>query len=308
MTIRNLTIRQLNIFDAVARNLSFSRAAEELHLTQPAVSMQIREMEASAGLALFERVGKKLYVTEAGVELLRYARDILRALSDAQEALDSLKGLGSGRINIAVVSTAKYFASELLAQFRRRHPAIELRLLVHNREALIEQMVANQVDLAIMGTPPEAPATRAEAFAPHPSVIIAAPDHPLAGEQRVPVTALANDTFLVREAGSGTRSAMQQFFAQRGATIRVGMEMASNETIKQAVMAGLGISFLSRHTIELELRSGRLVMLPVLGLPVVRNWHVVHLLAKRLSPSGMAFKAFVLERGRDILRATVGGE
>jgi len=308
MSIRNLTIRQFNIFDAVARNLSFSRAAEELHLTQPAVSMQVREIEDSAGLALFERVGKKIYVTEAGRELLRYTQDILRALSDADEALDTLKGLGTGRLSIAVVSTAKYFASALLAQFRRHHPGIELRLLVHNREQVIELLVANQVDVAIMGTPPVAPAMQAEAFAPHPNVIIAAPDHPRANQHPIAVAELAPEAFLVREPGSGTRMAMEQFFEQRGVPVRVGMEMASNETIKQAVMAGLGISFLSRHTVELELRSGRIVILDVIGLPVVRNWHVVHLLAKRLSPSAKAFKEFVLEEGREILRLTVGGE
>ncbi|MGA2551337.1 MAG: LysR family transcriptional regulator [Burkholderiaceae bacterium] len=308
MSLRNLTLRQLKIFEAVARHLSFSRAAEELHLSQPAVSMQVKDLESSVELALFERVGKTLFVTDAGRELLRHTRDVLRALTDAQETLDHLKGLERGRVSVAVVSTAKYFAPELLARFRERHRAIELRLVVHNREVVIEQLCTNQVDLAIMGTPPAAPAMRAEAFAPHPNVIIAPPHHPLASRRRLPVSALRDEVFLVREPGSGTRSAMQKFFEERDIEVLVGMEMASNESIKQAVMAGLGISFLSRHTVELELQTGRLVLLNVVGLPVVRNWHVVHLMDKRLSPSAFALRSFVLEQGREILRATVGGQ
>ena len=302
MPMHHVTLRQLKVFEAAARNQSFSRAAAELHLTQPGVSMQVKELEGNAGLPLFERIGRKMHITEAGRELLRHTQEILRALNDAEDTLDALKGLRGGHLNLGVTSTAKYFSPQLLARFRQQHPTLDFRLAVSNREFVIEQLAGNEVDLAIMGRPPEALATVAEPFAPHPFVIIAAPDHPLAGRRRIAVARLAAETFLVREPGSGTRSAMQNFIEDHGFAIRVGMEMTSNETIKQAVMAGIGVSFLSRHTIGLELESGRLVVLDVRGLPVMRHWFVVHLAAKRLSPTAQAFKAFVLRHGREVLR------
>ncbi len=303
MSLQQTTLRQLQVFQAAAAQLSFSKAAATLHLTQPGVSMHIKALESNAGLPLFERVGKRLYVTQAGQELLVRAREIIRALKDAEEALDGLKGLRRGRINLAVVSTAKYFAPRLLANFRRRFPAIEIRLAVNNRHSVIEQLVANEVDLAIMGRSPQTLDTIAEPFAENPHVIIAAPDHPLAARRRIAEKVVAKETFIVREPGSGTRSAMQSFFQERRLSFAVGMEMASNETIKQAVMAGMGISFISRHTIDLELQTGRLVALDVRGLPVVRHWHIAHLTEKRLSPTAKAFKEFVLTEGRELLRS-----
>jgi len=302
MPLHHATLRQLKVFEAAARNLSFSRAADELHLTQPGVSMQVKELEDHAGLPLFERIGRTMHVTEAGRELLARTHEILRALKDGQDALDGLRGLDRGQLNLGVTSTAKYFAPQLLARFRRQHPALEFRLAVSNREAVIGQLAGNEVDLAIMGRPPEELPTVAESFAPHPFAIIAAPDHPLAGRRRIAVSRLAEETFLVREAGSGTRSAMQHFVDEHGIRIRVGMEMTSNETIKQAVMAGMGVSFLSRHTIGLELESRKLAMLDVHGLPVMRRWFVVHLAAKRLSPTAQAFRAFALRHGQDVLK------
>jgi DNA-binding transcriptional LysR family regulator len=302
MPMHHVTLRQLKVFEAAARNQSFTRAAAELHLTQPGVSMQVKELEGSAGLPLFERIGRTMHITEAGRELLRHTQEILRALKDAEDTLDALKGLRGGHLNLGVTSTAKYFAPQLLARFRLQHPTLDFRLAVSNREFVIEQLAGNEVDLAIMGRPPEALATVAEPFAPHPFVIIAAPDHPLAGRRRIAVARLAAETFLVREPGSGTRSAMQNFIEDHGFAIRVGMEMTSNETIKQAVMAGIGVSFLSRHTIGLELQSKKLAVLDVRGLPAMRHWFVVHLAAKRLPPSALAFKAFVLRHGRDVLR------
>jgi DNA-binding transcriptional LysR family regulator len=302
MPLHHVTLRQLKVFEAAARHQSFSRAADELHLTQPGVSMQVKELEDHAGLPLFDRIGRTMHVTEAGRELLARTHEILRALKDGQDALDGLLGLDRGHLNLGVTSTAKYFAPQLLASFRKQHPALEFRLAVSNREAVNEQLAGNEVDLAIMGRPPEALATVAESFAPHPFVIIAAPDHPLAGRRRIAVSRLAEETFLVREAGSGTRSAMQHFVEEHGLHIRVGMEMTSNETIKQAVMAGMGVSFLSRHTIGLELESRKLVVLDVQGLPVMRRWFVVHLAAKRLSPTAEAFRVFALRHGQDVLK------
>jgi DNA-binding transcriptional LysR family regulator len=303
MSIQHVSLRQLRVFEAAASNRSFSKAAATLHLTQPGVSMHIKELEGHAGLPLFERIGRKLYVTEAGQELLARAREILRALKDAEDTLNGLCGLRRGRINLAVVSTAKYFVPQLLARFGRGFPELEIRLTVNNRSSVIEQLVANDVDLAIMGRSPQSLDTVAEPFAQNPHVIIAAPDHPLASQRDIPVDRVAGENFIVREPGSGTRLAMQQYFDEFGLACNVGMEMASNETIKQAVMAGMGLSFISRHTLDLELLTHRLVILDVRGMPVIRLWHVAHLAKKRLSPTAVAFKEFVLTHGRDLLRA-----
>jgi DNA-binding transcriptional LysR family regulator len=303
MSIQHVSLRQLRVFEAAATNRSFSKAAEALHLTQPGVSMHIKELEASAGLPLFERIGRKLYVTEAGQELLARAREILRALKDAEDTLDGLRGLRRGRINLAVVSTAKYFVPQLLARFGKDFPELEIRLAVNNRDSVIGQLAANEVDLAIMGRSPQTLDTIAEPFAQNPHVIIAAPDHPLAAHRRILVETVARENFIVREPGSGTRLAMQQFFEEHSLVCNVGMEMASNETIKQAVMAGMGVSFLSRHTIDLEIQTQRLAVLDVRDTPVIRQWHVAHLAKKRLSPMAVAFKEFVLAHGRELLRA-----
>ncbi len=302
MSMQHATLRQLKVFEAAAALRSFSKAAEALHLSQPGVSMHIKELETNVGMPLFERIGKKLFVTEAGQELLGRAREIMRALKDAQEAFDALKGLRRGRINLAVVSTAKYFAPRLLARFRKQFPDTEIRLAVNNRTSVIEQLGANEVDLAIMGRSPETLDALAEPFAENPHVIIAAPDHPLATRRRIAEDVVARETFVVREPGSGTRLAMEGFFDDRHLSFRVGMEMASNETIKQAVMAGIGLSFISRHTIDLELKTGRLVALDVRGMPVVRHWHVAHLAKKRLSPMATAFKQFVLTEGPRLMQ------
>lgn len=303
MSLQHVSLRQLRVFEAAAEHQSFSRAAETLHLSQPGISMHVKELEAHVGLPLFERLGRKLYLTEAGQELLLRARDISRALKETEEALDALKGLRRGRINLAVVSTAKYFVPRLLARFRHDYPELEIRLRVNNRDSVIEQLVANEVDLAIMGRSPQSLDMVAEPFAQNPHVIIAAPDHPLAQSRRIPEVRIAAESFIVREPGSGTRLAMHQFFEERNLRCNVGMEMASNETIKQAVMAGMGISFISRHTIDLEMQMGRLVVLDVRGTPVRRLWHVAHLARKRLSPTAGAFREFVLLRGPEVLRA-----
>jgi len=303
MTARHFTLRQLKVFEAVARLLSFSRAAEELHLTQPAVSMQVKSLEGEAGLALFEQIGKKIHLTEAGRELYRRSRAIADELRATGEALDALRGLEQGRLHIAAVSTAKYFAPPLLARFLTAHPGVKLELSVDNREAVIERLAANEIDLAIMGRPPLDLETVAEPFASHPHVIVAAPGHPLAGKRRIALARVAEEPFILREPGSGTRGLLEKLFADHGLAIRVAMQMASNETIKQAVQAGMGLSLLSRHTMELELEAGRLVALDVVGMPIVRNWYVVHLAAKRLSPMARAFREFILSEAAAMLGA-----
>jgi DNA-binding transcriptional LysR family regulator len=303
--MRNVTLRQLKVFEAVARHLSFSRAAEELHLTQPAVSMQVRLLEEIAGLPLTEQIGKRVFLTEAGGELARYARSIAQQLRETEATLDALKGIRGGRLVIGVVSTAKYFAPRLLAAFRRVHPDIELRLGVHNREVVVQQLADNLIDLAIMGRPPQDIATQADAFTDHPLIIIAAPENRLAARAQIPPAELEEELFLIREPGSGTRSAMERFFSERGVTIRRTLEMSSNETIKLAVMADMGLAFISQHTIGLEMAAGCLVRLPVEGLPVIRQWYVVHLQEKHLSPVASAFRRFLLEEGAPLVSQAV---
>ncbi len=292
--MRRLTLRQLKVFEAVARHLSFSKAAAELHLTQPAVSMQVRLLEGFVGLPLTEQVGKKIFLTEAGREVFHASQNIAAQLNDLGGALKQLKGVEGGEFNIAVTSTVGAVATELLAQFRGTHPKVSIHLDVSNRESVLGQLAANRIDLAIMGQVPEGLDLEATRFMDNPLVVIAPPDHPLARKKRIPVSDLANESFLVREAGSGTRGAMERFFAARGLEIRTSMEMSSNEAIKQAVQAGLGLGILSLQTLEMELSLKRLAVLKVEGFPIMRHWYIVHRADKRLSPVAQAFKEFVL--------------
>jgi DNA-binding transcriptional LysR family regulator len=295
--MKNVTLRQLKVFEAVANHLSFSRAAEELHLTQPAVSMQVQALAEQVGVPLFEQLGKKIYLTAAGEELLRHVRRIIQQLREAGDALAAICGAKGGRLTLGVVSTAKYFAPRLLVAFRKLYPEADLRLGVFNRETLVHQLGDNQIDLAIMGVPPKDFETVASVFAKHPHVIIAAPDHPFAGRKRIEPGDLADQPFLIREPGSGTRGAMERFFAGHGVQASDVTEMGSNETIKQAVMAGMGISFISEHTIGLELAAGRIIRLPVVGTPVMRQWYVVHRADKQLLPMTHAFLDFMRTDG-----------
>ena len=299
--MKNATFRQLRVFSEVARHLSFARAAQVLHLTPPAVTMQVKELEGHVGMPLFERNGRKVALTTVGEYMLVYARKMLATLKDAEDAAARLQKLETGTLVIGMVSTAKYFLPHLLAEFRREHGNIDLRLAVSNREQLVKMLHANEVDIAIMGRPPKELATRAEPFAAHPHVFVAPVDHPLALAAQMPAALLKEYDFIVREQGSGTRAALEKFLLSEHVELRVIMEMASNETIKQAVMAGMGLSFLSLHTVGLELNSRLLTVLDVEGAPVVRAWNVVHTLSKLLSPAAEAFRYFVLERGESYL-------
>ncbi len=307
--MRRPTLRQLQVFAAVAAGQSFSKAARELHLSQPAVSMQVRELEDSAGIALFERAGRRTTLTEAGREMLASAKGIEDLLRRAEETLSALRGLRVGTLRLGAVSTAKYFAPSLLAGFTREHPGVTVRFRVGNREEIIALLAGNEIDLAVMGRPPRELDTVAEPFAPHPLVIVAAPDHPLASKRRIPLKRLEAEPFLIREEGSGTRASLERVFRDHWARYRASMEASSNETIKQAVIAGLGVSFLSLHTLGLELKAGKLVILDVRNLPVMREWFAIHLRDKRLPPVAAAFRAFLIAHGASIIeRATgVGG-
>lgn len=306
--MRNVTLRQMRVFTTVARHLSFTRAARELHLTQPAVSQQIKLLEAEVGMPLFEQIGRKVQLAPAGTELLRYAHQTIELLREAGESLAAMRGLKRGVLQLGAVSTAKYFAPSLLSAFTPAYPEVTIKFAVGNREEVIKHLAGNEIDLAIMGRPPRELDTDAEAFARHPLVIIASPSHPLAGKRKIPLRQLAGEQFLIREEGSGTRASMEHVFRERRVPFRVSMEVSSNETIKQAVMAGMGISFLSAHTIGLELAAGKLAILDVAGLPIMRDWYVIHLREKRLSPIAGAFRQFLLERGAGIIHAAAGAD
>ncbi|MBA4141878.1 MAG: LysR family transcriptional regulator [Nitrosospira sp.] len=297
----HVTLRQLKVFESVARNLSFSRAAEELYLTQPGVSMQIKQLENHVELPLFEQMGKKIYLTDAGRELYHYSRAISQQLADMELALSELKGLESGKLNISVVSTANYFAPHLLAKFCQRYSGVTVSLNVSNRETVLKHLADNVTDLAIMGQPPASLDIATESFMDNPLVVIAPPDHPLCAARRIPVKRLELETFLVREPGSGTRSAMERFFASHQITIHRGMETDTNEAIKQAVQAGMGLGIMSLHTAELELETKRLKVLDVQNFPIMRHWHVVHRKNKRLSSVAQAFREFLLKEARVLM-------
>jgi LysR family transcriptional regulator, low CO2-responsive transcriptional regulator len=291
----HLTFRQLEVFEAVATCLSYTKAAEALFLSQPAVSMQVKQLEESIGLELFEKTGKRIALTAAGLELHRYARNVFQQLAEAEEAMEALKGVQRGRLNIAVASTVNYFAPRALAAFSRRYPGVTLKLAVSNRRTLIKRLEDNEIDLALMGQPPEAFAS--EPFMRNPLVVIAPPEHPLVGQGRISLQRLAEETFVMREPGSGTRAAMERFFEEQGLHLKAGMEMTRNEAIKLAVRAGMGLAIVSRHSLELELETKRLAILEVDAFPIERKWYLVHHRGKELSPSARAFQQFLLGEG-----------
>lgn len=303
--MRNATLRQLKVFEAVARLLSYSRAAEELHLTQPAVSTQVRKLEEHAGNALFEQFGKKIYLTAAGAEMLQISRAIIQQFDAAEIAMTQFKGVSGGKLNIGVISAGDYFFPRLLVEFASRHPGVTLNFTVHNREGLLTHIAENLTDLAVMVRPPTDLDTVNQPFAPHPYVIVAAPDHPLVGRANIALVELMREPFIVRERGSDTWKSMQEGFGGDLSGINVAMEIRSTETIKQAVIAGMGISFLSAHTISHELKAGSLRVLDVEGFPLMLNWYVVHRRTKRLPPVAQAFKDFLLSDGAALISQIV---
>jgi DNA-binding transcriptional LysR family regulator len=300
--MKNTTLRQLRVFASVAKHLSFVRAAKELDLTAPAISMQIKELETEIGLQLFDRSKRKVSLTTAGEYILASTQRVLAAMRDAEDIVARFRGLKTGVLDVAMVSTAKYFLPRLLTKFRDEHPGVEIRLQVaNNREGIVTLMQQGDVELAIMGRPPQGWPTRAEPFAMHPHVLVTSVEHPFTRAEKVPARALMNEGFIVREPGSGTRAALDEYMGAHQMLPRVVMQMSSNEAIKQAVMAGMGISLLSLHTVGLELEHHLIAAPETEGLPVMRRWHVVNNLAKTLSPAAEAFRYFVLERGEAFL-------
>ena len=300
--MKNATLRQLRVFASVARHLSFIRAATELKLTPPAVSMQVKQLETEVGMPLFDRTSRQVSLTMVGEYVLAHTRRVLAAMRDAEDLVARFRGLQTGPLDVGMVSTAKYFLPRLLARFRQEHPGIEIRLQVaNNREEIVTLMQQGDIELAIMGRPPKGWPSRAEPFAMHPHVLVTAVDHPFTRMEAVPASALADEGFIVREPGSGTRAALDEYMHAHQITARVAMQMSSNEAIKQAVMAGMGVALLSLHTVGLELDHHLIAVPETEGLPVMRRWHVVNNFAKTLSPAAEAFRYFILEKGEAFL-------
>lgn len=299
--VRTLTLRQLQIFVVAARHLSYARAAEELHLTPPAVSMQLKQLEDNAGLPLFERLGRGVALTGAGELLVHHALRVLGEIKDAEASLQALLGAETGLLSVGLVSTAKYFMPKLLAQFAHTHPGVDVQFSVGNREALLQKLQDNAIDLAVMGRTPVEIDAHAEPMASHPYVLIGPADHPLRDARRFDLQELRHETFLLREEGSGSRRVAEAMFRNHLFTPARTISMGSNETIKQAVIAGMGLAFLSLHTTALEVASGLIKVLDVPGLPMVRRWQLVQLSSKLLSPPAEALRYYVLEEGESLL-------
>lgn len=299
--MKNVTLKQLRALAAVAKQGSVTGAAQMLNISAPAVTLQLQLLQQFAGTRLIQRSPSGMVLTQAGLEVIDTIGHIEAALRDCEITLAALAGAERGTINVGIISTAKYFAPRSLSAFAKAHPGLQLQLNVGNRAEMIEGLSHRELDLAIIGRPPVEVAVTAELIGDHPHVVIAPPNHRLAGRRKIPSRVLNDEIFLIREPGSGTRGLMERFFADSGLTPRINMQISSNETIKQAVIAGLGIAFLSAHTIEVEVSAGRLVVLDVVGLPIVRQWHVVHVAERPLSPAARLLCDFLAQQGRKYL-------
>jgi DNA-binding transcriptional LysR family regulator len=299
--MRHTTLRQLEVFNAIVRHGSFTRAAEELFLTQPTVSIQIKKLTDAVGLPLFEQIGKKPYLTDAGRSLYKFSCEIFDRFARFEMTIADMKGLKQGKLRLAAVTTAKYFIPLMLGKFCQQYPGVDVSLKVSNRERMLQRMSENEDDLYVFGQPPEGVPTVAEPFLQNPLVVVAPIDHPLSGRKTIPLEQLAEYPMLIREAGSGTRMAAERLFAAHGLIMKVRMELGSNEAIKQAVIGGLGIAVLSRHTLQLEFPGERLALLDVQGFPIERHWYLVYPEGKRLSVVAQAFRDDLLQHSADRL-------
>lgn len=302
--MQNATLHQLKVFEAVARHNSFTRAAEELFLTQPTVSMQVKQLSKAVSLPLFEQVGKRLYLTPAGKELYATCQDIFERLTQFQIAIADLKGLKQGCLRLAVVTTAKYVIPRLLGPFCQRYPGIDISLTVTNHQYALESLASNRDDLYILSQIPEDSDVQVEPFLPNPLVVLANRDHPLTKEKNIPLARIAEEPFIMREPGSGTRDAVQRLFSEQNLPMRVKLDLGSNEAIKQAIAGGLGISVLSKHTLALEGVNNQLSILDVEGFPIERHWYVIYPAGKQLSAIAKAFFDYLLNEGKQVAEAT----
>ncbi len=292
----HLTLRQLQVFESVARHLSLSRAAEELHLSQPGVSMQLKKLSEAVSHPLLEQNGKRVRLTDQGQELVTMAREILGSMKRYELSLVARQGLTGGSLRIVAITTASYFMPRLLGDFSRRHPGVKASLRVTNREQVLTSLVTGLEDLYILGQPPEGLAVTAIPFLENPLVVLAAPDHPLAHKRNIPLAQLAEEHWLLREPGSGTRKAVERLFADHGLQLTPRMELGSNEAIKQAVLAGLGISVVSRHTLSLH-APGQFAILPAEGFPIPRQWYAVYPAGRQRTVVARTFLDFLLSDG-----------
>lgn len=295
MNLRHATLHQLRIFLAVARHSSFARAAAELHLSPPTLSLQVKQLSETVGQPLFEQLGKKIYLTAAGQTLAEACEDIESRMERLSQDLSALQGVERGSLRLAILTTVKYTVPKLLGGFCAAHPGIDVAMLVGNREMLLQRLAHNQDDLYIMGQAPEQMDVVSEPFADNPLVLVAPPNHPLVGQTGIAPRRLTNEPFILREPGSGTRLTAEKFFASQGVSLKNRLEVGSNEAIKQTVAGGLGLAVLSTHTVTAELALGELAQLDVQGFPLIRRWHVVYPRGKRLSAAALAFKDWLFE-------------
>ncbi len=297
----NLTFRQLRVFDVVAQHLNYTRAAKELHLSQPAVSMQVKQLEEQVNTPLIEKLGKKLYLTNVGLEMHNYARHTMQQLIDLEETISQLKTLQQGHLKLAVASTANHFVIRLLAHFAKGHPKIRISLDVTNRSSLLAMLDKNECDFVIMGSPPEGHNLVAFPFLENPLVVVACPDHHLLQKKKVLLKEIIKEEFVIREQGSGTRSAIERFFAAQQLDFKTKMDMSNNRAIKHATEEGLGLAIVSMHTLELELKAKTLKIVNVEKFPILRHWYVVQREGKRLSPIATVFKDYIMEGADDVI-------
>lgn len=296
--MRHATLRQLQVFEAIARHLSFTRAAEELYLTQPTVSMQMKQLTDTVGMPLFEQIGKRIHLTDAGKDLCTLCREVFDSLERFEMNIADRKGLKQGRLRLAVITTAKYFAPRVLGAFCQRYPGIEVSLKVTNRERVLERMTQNLDDLYILGQPPESLDAHSQSFMENPLVVLAPSGHPLVGRKRISLKRIAEEPFLMRETGSGTRIATQRLFDEHKIKLNMRMDLGSNEAIKQAIVGGLGLAVLSRHCLALEGATGPLRVLDVQGFPIKRHWYLVYPEGKQLSIAAQTFYTYLLHEGK----------
>lgn len=305
--MKRVTFRQLRVFTEVARQLSFSRAAESLHLTPPAVTMQVKELENYVGLPLFERQGRQISLTMAGEYFLVYAKRLLSTLKDAENVMARFKRVETGVLTIGMISTAGYFMPALLAQFQREHPGVDVRLdVAKDLDTLVKRMQANEVDLAVTGRPPKDYALRSEPFAGHPMVFVCPPGHPLLGVGHPPLQALVHYPLIAREPGSEVRYVLDKYLREQRLSPIIAMEVASSEAIKSSVIAGMGIALLSLHAVATELRHCLLHQVEFEGTPIMRTWNIVHEASKVLSPAAEAFRYYLIEHAERWLLARDG--
>lgn len=302
--MKQVTFHQLKVFEVTARRGSFTRAAEELFLTQPTVSIQMKQLTKAVGLPLFEQVGKRLYLTEAGKELLNTCQDIFERLDQFEMTVSDLQGLQRGQLRLSVITTAKYVIPRLLGPFCQQYPGIDVALIVTNHEHILERLRDNLDDLYIPSQMPDNMDVHCHPFLENPLVVLASRKHPLAGEAHIPIERLNNEPFIMRELGSGTRQAVEQLFEAHNISIKVRLELGSNEAIKQAVAGGLGISVLSRHCMALEGEGGQIALLNVEHFPIERYWNIVHPKGKNLSVVARTFFKYLQTDGKRVLQET----